>query len=145
MYEAPYIEHDLESRIRLEGGSVVGEWKKQLGDFSKLLFRSYYDRRQLRTKLFKEYRDTLDVDAIVEEDYGKHSLIWGTGYRGAYSSFISRTGSVMLIPAYRDMHELSFFVQDEYPFIQDELKLHTSVKVEYRELLGVEYQPSVKL
>lgn len=144
-YEPPYMVYDLESNIRLEGGSLVSELKRQLDYDSKLLLRAYYDRRQMRNKLFKEYRDTLDVDAIVERSYGNHNLIWGTGYRGAYSSFLSRTGSVALIPAYRDQHELSVFLQDEYPFAHDAFSLQTSAKVEFRELLGWEYQPSVKL
>lgn len=146
-YEPPnYWYYDLESHIQVEGGSIVSEWKKQLDDTSKLLLRAYYDRRQMRAKLYNERRDTIDVDAIVENTYeDKHSFIWGIGYRGGYSAFLSETGNVSMIPPYRDQHELSFFVQDEYPFAQDNFRLQTSAKVEYRELLGSAYQPSVKL
>ena len=149
-YESPnYLYYDLESHTQVGGGSLVGEWKKQLDNSSKLLLRSYYDRGQMRVKLYDERRDTFDVDAIVENTYeNKHSFIWGMGYRGSYGSFISGTDTVSVmsvIPPYRDQHELSFFAQDEYPFAQDDFRLQTSAKIEYREFLGWAYQPSIKL
>lgn len=144
-YEPPYVVIDHKSDMIHEGATLVGDWKRQLDSRSKLLVRSYYDRRQLDMMLANEHKDTLDIDAIVEHNYNKHNFTWGTGYRGVYDALISRTGSLSLDPAYRDQHEVSLFVQDEYMFAQDTFRLQASAKVENRKTLGWEYQPSIKL
>lgn len=144
-FEPPYRTHDYSSNIALSGGSLIGEWRSKVNDNTKLMLRSYYDRRQLRMKLVKEYRDIIDVDTIVEHAYDRHNFIWGAGYKGAYSALLSRTGSVEFIPPYRDKHELSFFVQDDYHIIKDSLRLQTSVKLEHYDIMGWEYLPSARL
>ena len=144
-YEAPYVIYDHTSNIYQGGATLVGDWKRELSNTSKLLLRSYYDRREIDSMLYEEARDTLDIDTIIEHNYQKHNFMWGVGYRGSYGAFLSRTSSVSLIPPYHDKHVASLFVQDEYIFSHDELRLQTSVKVEEQEIIGVEYQPSVKL
>ena len=145
-FEPPYRTHDYSSKIELNGGSLIGEWRTQPNDHTKLMLRSYYDRRQLRMRLIKEYRDIIDVDTIVENVYDRHSFIWGASYRGAYSTVLSRTGSVEFFPPYRDKHEVGLFVQDEYQIIRDTLKLQASVKLEHHnDIVGWEYLPSTRL
>lgn len=143
-WEPPY-DNVIETTDKLDGANIAAQWKKVISDSSNLTLRSYYDRTQRYMALFKENRDTLDIDAVHEYEFFPHRLTWGAGYRFSYDVFMSETGMVWLDPKHSAEHLGSLFVQDEYSMLSNRLTFTVGSKFEHNQFTGTEFQPSARL
>jgi len=129
--------------IKVGGGNVLGRWTRQLESGGEFQVQSYYDHATRDDLLFfRPKADTFDVEATHSTTHGKHSLLWGGGYRRT-SDDIETTFATTFIPRARDLHW-------ENVFLQDRIRLNTRIeatfglKLENNDYTGTESLPSAR-
>lgn len=140
---SPFLDRD---RADVQGGNLLGRWTRRLSSDSELSVQSYYDRTSRDSAIFKENRDTLDVDIQHRFSAGeRQEIIWGGNYR-ATSDDVRNTFDVSLDPHDRTTRHLAgAFVQDEIEMLVDRLYLTFGSKFEHNEFTGFELQPSGRI
>jgi iron complex outermembrane recepter protein len=135
----------LADRKTIAGGSLLGRWTHTFSDESDVRLQSYWDRTVRDTAIFRETRDTYNIDFQHRFPIGSwNDFIWGAEYR-ASSDDIGNTPVVALEPAERTIHLLSTFVQDQIALVEDRLELTLGSKFEYNSYTDFEFQPGGRL
>jgi len=141
----PPFSQAIRDRVHLSGGNMLGRWTHTFSEESNLQLQLYYDRTYRNSAIFKEGRDTYDLDWQHRFPLGdRNDVVWGGGYR-ASSDEIGNTFTVSNNPPSRTVQVLSAFVQDEIALIQDKVSLVVGSKFEHNDFTGFEYQPSGRL
>jgi iron complex outermembrane recepter protein len=136
---------NLPDRKTVTGGSLLGRWTHTFSDESDVRLQSYWDRTVRDTEIFRETRDTYDIDFQHRFPIGDwNDLIWGAEYR-ASSDDIGNTPVVALEPPERTKHLASAFVQDQIALVKDRLELTLGSKFEYNSYTHFEVQPGGRL
>ncbi|MEZ6177756.1 MAG: TonB-dependent receptor [Candidatus Scalinduaceae bacterium] len=135
----------LESRnLDFSGGNLLARWEHVYSDTSEMSLQVYYDRTYRDTELFREERNTFDLDFQHSFALGsRHKFVWGLGYRFSTDGFSGFTG-FQLDPSNRGLHLFSTFLQNEVAIIKD-LKLIFGTKLEHNDYTGLEVMPSAKI
>jgi iron complex outermembrane receptor protein len=127
------------------GGDLLGRWTRIFSDDSDLRLQSYWDRTIRDTAIFREKRDTYDLDFQHRFPIGDwNDFIWGAEYRASHDD-IGDTPVVRLDPSKRTTHLVSGFLQDQIALIKDRLQFTLGSKFEYNSYTHFEIQPGGRL
>ncbi|MEW6304361.1 MAG: TonB-dependent receptor [Verrucomicrobiota bacterium] len=138
-------------RGKVDGGNVLGRWTRTFSEDANLRLQLYYDHTSrdslvaYDSMVFKEVRDTFDVDAQHRFAIGDwQNIAWGLGYRVS-SDDIRTNFTAILNPDGRTTHLLTAFFQDEIKLVEDRLHLTVGSKFEHNDYTGFEVQPSTRI
>jgi len=135
----------LNNDLNTSGGNVLARWQRRFSGLSEMAVQLYYDRTDRDEKVFREIRDTLDLDFQHQFTLGKrHAIVWGLGYRVTRDDF-NGGFIVALDPKSRSDNLFSAFVQDDITLVENRLRLTLGSKFEHNDYTGFEYQPNVRL
>ncbi|MFT7616878.1 MAG: iron complex outermembrane receptor protein [Planctomycetota bacterium] len=135
----------LEDTIDIAGANLITRWKHRISDEQDFTLQLYVDRTERTDGLFKDTRNTYDLDFQHRFAIGdSNRVIWGVGYRYVSDDF---EGSFQIFadPDARRYQIFSAFVQDELTLVENELKLTFGSKFSHNDFSGFEIQPSVRL
>jgi iron complex outermembrane recepter protein len=132
--------------VTVDGQNLIGRWTQPLAHDSDLSVQVYWDRTRRRIpNAITEVLNTYDIELQHRLPLGeRNKLIWGGGYR-LMQDEVDNTAAVAFLPARRDLHLFSAFVQDEIALVRDRLFLTVGSKFEHNDYSGFEFQPSVRL
>jgi len=127
----------------LSGGNALGRWSHTISPDSDLSLQLYFDRTHRSIPgLLTEGIRTYDADFQHRfRVAGKHSMVWGLGYRVSVSDQAGGA-ALTILPNHLSRAWLSGFVQDEVPLGTDRLRLTVGTKIERNDYTGFEFQPS---
>ena len=129
----------------MRGGYVLGRWAHNISAESDFRMQVYYDRNERDTLVFKEQRDTADLDIQQHFPIGtRNDVMWGAGYRISHDD-IPATQLLKFSPKERTINLFSSFVQDEITLVADCLRLAIGTKFEHNDFTGFEVQPSGRI
>src|SRR5947209_9123363 len=119
----------VRDEIDLAGENLLGRWSHSFSSDSDLRLQLYYDRTERNTVIFKEDRDTFDIDFQHRFPLGRrHDVIWGGGYR-VTGDQVGNSPTISLTPDSRTTHLFSAFVQDEIALVPDRFRLTLGSKL----------------
>ncbi len=129
----------------VSGMNLLGRWRRSLSETSNLSLQVYYDRTFRREAFFQERRNTVDLDFQHRFKLTAHQdLIWGLGYRYTKGDTES-VPTVVISPRNHGENLFSAFVQDEFLFLDDRLRVTLGSKFEHNDYTGFEFQPSARI
>jgi iron complex outermembrane receptor protein len=145
LYRGGYSEIVRPDGTTLDGGNLLGRWKRQLASGSSMELQVYYDLSHRRTpNYFEERRNTLDVDFQNHLALGqRQNVVWGLGTRVTHDE-VTNSQVVEFLPDHRTLNLFSAFGQDEISVVPDRLRLTLGTKLEYYSYTNLEVQPSVR-
>ncbi|HEX4964324.1 MAG TPA: TonB-dependent receptor [Thermoanaerobaculia bacterium] len=145
VYRGGYSEVVRPDDTDLDGGNLLGRWKRTLAAGSSLELQVYFDRSHRRTlNYFEEHRDTVDADFQHHFAVGKRQdVVWGLGSRVTRDE-VTNSQVVEFLPSHRTLNLFSAFVQDEVTLVPERLRLTLGTKLERNDYTGLEVQPSVR-
>ncbi len=133
------------SDIYVSGGNLRANWKHAISDTSDMMLQIYYDRTNRITTSIEEERDTFDIDFQHSLRLtGWNEFIWGLGYRYTQNDTEDDDG-LLLDPQNRENNLFSMFLQDEFSFFEDTVKVTFGTKFEHNDYTGFEIQPSLRV
>jgi iron complex outermembrane receptor protein len=143
----PFAPTEVADTFNTFGANLLGRWTHIFSADSSMSLQSYYDRTLRDTIIFKEDRDTFDIDFQHRFPLGaRQDVVWGLGYRVTSDKVReSDNFDVSLDPPDRTTHLFSAFVQDEIALIAEKLNLTLGSKFEHNDFTGFEFQPSGRL
>lgn len=141
----PHIPFLQPSDNDLLGGFILGRWSHQFEEEKSLTLQSYYDHTERESPIFRETRDTFDVDLQYRTPLGERQMVmWGVGYR-ATAGDTRDSFEVQLNPNERTTQLISTFLQDEITLVPDHWFLTLGSKLEHNDFTGIEAQPSARV
>jgi len=133
------------SQDNVAGGNLLGRWTERFSADSDLSVQAYYDRTVRNSAVFKETRDTGDIDLQHRFGLGeRQEFIWGFGFRATHDE-VENSLNVALVPDHRTLKLYSAFIQDDIVIVPDQLRLTVGSKFEHNDFTGFEVQPSGRL
>jgi iron complex outermembrane receptor protein len=145
VYRGGYSELARPDDTDLDGGNLLGRWKRQLAPGESMDLQVYYDRSHRRTlNFFEERRDTIDLDFQHHFPVGsRQDVVWGLGSRVTRDE-VTNSRAVEFLPDHRTLNLFSAFAQDEITLVPDRLRLTLGSKLEYNSYTSLEIQPSLR-
>jgi iron complex outermembrane receptor protein len=132
----------------LNGQNVLGRWTRTLSQDSDVTVQLYVDRTWRRDVPSTITDELITSDVDVQHRFplgGRHSIVWGGGYRRMQDDTPTSTTFVGFLPQRRTMNLFSGFAQDEVTLVPARLKLTVGSKLERNSFSGIEVQPSARL
>ncbi len=127
------------------GANLLTSWKHVFSKDSDAVFQIYYDHTYRKAEVFRDKRDTFDLDLQHRFRLGsRQAIIWGLGYRFTSDGYLARK-TLELDPNGRGLNLFSAFLQDEISIIDDLLRLTLGSKFSYRDYTGLEIQPTARI
>ncbi|MBS1211668.1 MAG: ligand-gated TonB-dependent outer rane channel [Proteobacteria bacterium] len=142
----PYV-REVPGDNRVNGANLLSRWTRRLDDDSSLALQLYYDRNERHSPAVgaRFVVDIADLDFQHEFNIGdRNRIVWGAGYRFLHHH-TTNTFTTSLIPDERSDHLFSVFLQDEIKLIPDRLRLTLGSKLEHRNAVGFQVQPTGRL
>lgn len=134
-----------QDQVDLKSFYLKGNWKHlhQNGVQSNLqVFIDHYDRKEL---YLEQDLITYDLDyQLTLPALGSHNLILGMGYRRVDADYLN-SYAVSILPNEANMDLYSFYAQDEYIIVPEQLSLTFGSKFEHHDFTGWEIQPNVRI
>ena len=131
--------------FELHGGNLLGRWSHTFSEESDLTLQAYVDHTTRNADIFREERDTEDVDFQHQFALGERQrVIWGGGFRRTDDE-ADNTVNVSLTPESRGLDLFSGFLQDEITIVPDRFSLTLGSKFEHNDFTGFEVQPSARV
>jgi iron complex outermembrane receptor protein len=132
--------------VSVDGQNLLGRWTYPLAEESDVRVQIYWDRTYRRIpNTLTEALNTYDIGLEHRLPIGeRHKLIWGAGYRFMRDE-VGNTPGIAFLPARRDLHLATGFVQDEIALLRDRLYLTVGTKLEHNDYSGFEFQPSARI
>lgn len=126
------------------GGNVLGRWSHNFARSSTTL-QVYFDNTNvLDNSLFTDHENVYDIDFQHDIHLGEsQELVWGLGYRSIQDSNGS-SATVSLQPSHNSLNQFSAFLQDEYSFFSQRLRVDLGSKFEHNDFTGFEIQPNIR-
>jgi iron complex outermembrane recepter protein len=136
--------HTLSEKVVVDGGDILGRWRRSLSNGSEVSVQAYYDRYN---RSYIGSHDVLATTALEFEHHlaigSRHDLVWGAGYRHTDDEF-ARGYAANLLPLHPDDSLFSTFVQDEVR-LTNSLWFTLGSKFEHNAFTGFETEPSAQL
>jgi iron complex outermembrane recepter protein len=144
---APYPTNDVADTFDVNGGNLLARWTHTISADSSWAVQGYYDRTYRDAAIFREARDTLNIDFQHRFPVlSWNGVMWGLEYRWTGDKVRDVDNfDVSLDPAERSTQLFSAFVQDEISLVPDRLRLTIGSKFEHNDFSGFEFQPSGRL
>lgn len=141
----PFFTNSVPDVEAVGGGNILGRWTHPFSDTSVLELQMYFDRTERDTVIFKEDRNTYDIDLQHHLLLGNRNVfIWGLGYRVSADK-IGNTPTVSFNPSSQTTELFSGFAQDEITLVEKRLRLTVGAKVEHNDYTGFDFQPNGRL
>jgi iron complex outermembrane receptor protein len=128
----------------LTGANLMARWTRRPTDARSLQVQAFYDRTTRDELVFSERQHVFDIDMQQGALTGRHSLLWGAGFR-LIDGHTETRGSLLFTTPDRTDRLYSAFVHDKIALVSDRLNLTAGTKVEHNAYSGVEWQPSGRL
>ncbi|MFK5987002.1 MAG: TonB-dependent receptor [Pseudomonadota bacterium] len=130
------------------GWNLLGKWEKQLKSKSKINLQLYFDHNETENVILGQNQTVFDVDFQYQFNLAnifakQHQLLWGASYRHIRDKF--KNGQIQLQQEHQQYDLFRGFIQDEITIIPQQLHLTLGTEVEYHDITGFEYQPSIRL
>ncbi|MCC8426510.1 TonB-dependent siderophore receptor [Mucilaginibacter sp. UR6-11] len=141
-------EHTSPGPSSFDHQDIMGQWSHTFSPQSDLQVQAYYDRMWRRDLLgtINDQLETYDIDLQHHVQLSKdNNLLWGAGYRLMRDNSQNTSTFVGFVPAVRNLHLYSGFIQDEIQLVPDAFKLTIGTKLLHNDYSGFEIQPSVRL
>ena len=139
----PYVETFPDGWF-IDGGHVLVGWRRQLGGDGDMELQVYYDHTERRGTIGGRTK-TFDIDFQHRfKPTRRQEVVWGLGTRLMRDSFPG-IFAVTFDPSSRSTHLFNAFVQDEFIFAQERLRLIGGAKFEQNSYTGFEVQPNARL
>ena len=140
----PPFSTNLTGPVGVFGANILSRLDWLQSDSSKVSLQLYYDRTGRDTQVFKEDRDTIDVDLQHNLRIASHEITWGAGYRYLHDN---TPGSAFFIITPQSRYDalVNLFMQDEITLLPEKLRFIIGTKFEHKDLTGWELEPSAKL
>lgn len=129
-----------------EGANILGRWTHSWSDEEAFTLQAYWDHVER-----EEYdsaniiRNLFDIDASARfVPLARHDIVLGANIR-VENDDIDSSPRVIADPGERTLIWFGGYVQDDITLSPERWRLSLGSKVEYNELTGFEYQPSVRL
>jgi iron complex outermembrane receptor protein len=132
--------------VAVDGQNLLGRWTRPVTGNSDFTLQVYWDRthRQIPGSI-SQILNTYDIEFQNRLRIGERNrFIWGAGYRLMQDDVANAPG-IAFLPAHRDLHLFSGFLQDEIALVRDQLFLTIGSKVEHNTFSGFEFQPSARI
>jgi iron complex outermembrane recepter protein len=127
------------------GGNLLGRWTREHASGSSSSLQIYYDRLRHIDTGTVELRDTGDFDWQHRfKPSMRQEVTWGAGYRISSDDLAPLTYA-FYVPRSRTTSLYSAFVQDEFSFAADRVRLTLGAKIEHNDYTGFETQPSARV
>jgi iron complex outermembrane recepter protein len=127
------------------GGNVLGRWAHRFAGGSALQLQAYYDRANRDTTGVVDQLNTYDVSLQHNlAPLGRHSIVWGGGYRITDDYFNNTLNAFNLDPKSRTLGLANLYAQDQIAVAAD-LHAIVGLKVEHNAFTGFEFLPNVRL
>jgi iron complex outermembrane receptor protein len=140
----PYTQ-SVRADIDVSGGNLLGRWSRALSERSDMTLLFYYDRSSRDEILFRETRDTFDLDFHHRFRLGeRQEIVWGLGYNLTRDR-IGNTFTVSFSPDRRTDQVVSGFAQDEITWLDRRLHFTIGSKFERNDYTLFEIEPSARL
>lgn len=139
---APYLQV-LESDILFSGADVLARWSGA-EERSNWQVQTYYDRTVREEPTFHETRDTVDIDAQDQLQFGAQELTYGASYRLSRGA-TTGTQPLFFTPATRTDQLVTAFVEGDIAVVPDTTHLILGSKFEVNNYSGFEWQPNLRL
>lgn len=130
---------------QLDGGNILGRWRRTLSSTSDVTLQVYYDQYARIDPVLGEHRQVGDIDFQHHfVAYSRHDITWGAGVRRTADQM---DGSLTLGFRPSRNHYLLFngFVQDEIALVRDRLRLNLGVRFEADKYEIPESFPDIRL
>jgi iron complex outermembrane receptor protein len=128
----------------LTGANLMARWTRRPSDPRSLQVQIFYDRTTREELVFSEQQNVFDIDLQHGLLRGRHSLLWGAGFRQIDGNTQTR-GTLSFTTPDRTDQLYTAFVQDDVALVRDRLSVTVGTKVEHNAYSGVEWQPSGRL
>ncbi|MBI2882437.1 MAG: TonB-dependent receptor [Candidatus Methylomirabilis oxyfera] len=141
----PPFSETSEPTNTFSGGNMLARWRHRLAERSETVLQLYYDRTHRNESLFREDRDTVDLDFQHHVGLGaRHDVVWGVDARLSFDD-IEGSSTISFTKSNRMFHRVGGFMQDQITLIEDRLFLTLGTKVEHALFSGFQVQPSARL
>jgi iron complex outermembrane receptor protein len=119
-------------------------WTRAVSPRSGLQIQSYlnHERRDVPLQL-RHHLTTFDADVQQSFDVGRHSFVWGGGFRFNQDS-THGTDVFGFDPAGRSYPVYNSFIQDDLAIVPAKVFVTPGVKIEHNAFSGFELQPGVR-
>jgi len=129
----------------ISGGNTLGRWTHKFSLSSEMTIQAYLDITKRIDRYASERRKTFDIDIQhYQELSSRLAFLWGLGYRVSHDSIAVTTQSYA-VPSSRTDDLYNAFVQMDFWFVPDRLRLSLGTKLEHNDYTGEELQPGVRL
>jgi iron complex outermembrane receptor protein len=127
------------------GGNLMARWSRVRGNGSEFQAQVYYDRtfRHIPGQ-FEETRDTVDIEALHRQQFGRHTVVAGGNFRVTEGEDIGSAG-FFFDPVDRTDKLAGVFVQDEIAVRPDRVFVTLGSKFERNDFTGLEVQPTIRV
>ncbi|MBI5471697.1 MAG: TonB-dependent receptor [Ignavibacteriae bacterium] len=135
----------IDDAMDFSGGNVLARWEETVSPTSSMKLQSYFDRTFRQDALYKEGRNTFDID--FQHGFSptpSHKIVWGAGYRLTWDKF-TPSAFVGIVTPSRSANLANAFVQDEVTLVEQTLFLTVGTKFEYNDYTYLEIQPNARL
>jgi iron complex outermembrane receptor protein len=144
-YFPPFMTN-VEQKVELGGGNLLGRWKRVLAAGSDIEVQTYYDRTNRKQANFAESRDTFDIDFIHHLVLPwRQDFLWGLGARLSSGNTTDDDPTVLFTPGHFTDKLYSSFVQDEIAVVRDRLSLTIGSKFLHNSYSGFEVEPGARV
>ncbi len=143
---SPPYEYTGSDSPDMKGGNILMRWQRSFSSISDLELQAYYDRTELDESIYKESRDTYDLDfqhRFQPSDF--QEIIWGLGYHFTRDNMDGNAYAKANKTYHRSDDLFSAFIQDEISLIPEKLTLILGSKLEHNDYTGYEVQPNARL
>ena len=145
LYGAQYDQRSPQPAMEANGQSLQARWNRRFSDQSDLQAKAYLDRTWRDIPgTFQEDLKILDFDFYHRFPLGAaNSLIWGGGYRLMLDD-IGNSRALAFLPAEKQTNLFSGFVQDQWTFLDQRVRIAAGTKLEHNDYSGLELMPSIR-
>ncbi len=146
-FDSPNYYETVDDSANTSGGNVISRLEHTFSPTSNYKLQFYYDVYHRNEIIDHELRQTVDIDFQHRFSFFDwHDIVWGLGYRNldTQNSF-GRPMVFTLIPANRNDHYFSAFVQDEMAIVDNTLWFTLGSKFEHNDYTGFEFQPTARV
>lgn len=135
--------HDsLLGRRELSGANLVGRWSGR--DPRDFRVQVYLDRTERDQRgVFRETRNTFDIEGNRLTTLANHAVVWGAGYRASRDR-IGNSAAIAFLPERRTLEWANVFLQDEVTLASN-LKATLGLRLEHNTFTGLEWLPNARV
>jgi iron complex outermembrane recepter protein len=130
--------------VEVSGANLLARWIRAREDGAELRVQAYYDHaRRDDFVLFRPTSDIFDLEFQHGSVHGRHTLLWGGGYRNARDD-VDDGLLFAFDPRKSTLDFVNLFVRDQIQ-LADTVELAIGLKLEHNDYTGIESMPSARL